>query len=92
MSATVIASSRDNIRITFNIRNTSVIITISIFSTIISIITGNIINTEVFNYILIAVILIFTMVIIITLINIMKFHVTCSESYTFTFGQHAIFS
>ena len=92
MSAIVIVSSRDNIRITFNIRNTSVIITITIFSTIIRIIIGNIIITEVFNYILIAVILIFTMVIIITLINIMKYHVTCTESYTFKFRQHAIFS
>ena len=92
MVATITVSSRDSIRVTINIRNTNIIIIISIFSIIISIIVENKVIIKVFNYIATAAILIFAMVVIATLINVMKFRVIYSGSYTFTFRRHILFS
>ena len=66
----VIVSGRNRIRKIINSRNTSIIIIISIFKIIFSIIIGNRVVIKVFNYILIVLIRIFIMVFIIIVIGI----------------------
>ena len=55
---------------------------------VISIIIGNRVIIKVLIYTIIAAVLIFIMVIIITLINIMKFRVISGGNYTFKFWRH----
>ena len=85
MVGVVIVSSKDSIRVTINIRHTSIVIIISIFSIIIRVIFGNWVIIKAFDYFSTAIILIFIVVIIITVVNNMSFRVIYSGSYTFTF-------
>ena len=68
MVAIVNVSSEDSISITIDIRNTAIIIIISIFSIVIGIITRNMVVIKVWNYVLIAIFLISIIIIIILFI------------------------